>query len=188
MCFIRHADAECAVTTTSPSRGICTPHPTHLKCCRAPCSGEHNTPSHPFRCLRVSCCRAWCQCAVPSHPPIQADSIAARRESLELELQQELETSEAADLSATASSADEAAPTTTGSPTHVSPEAGDGATEAEPLENGPKKAGSDANEGMVEVKSESEDVGNDDALAEEQRRLEEIDKAEYEAEMAKMKK
>ncbi len=151
--------------------------------------GEHDTPSQYFRHRCVSCCRAGCHCCVVQcHPPIQAESIAARRKSLELELQQELETSEAAELAATASSADAAASSTASSPTHVSPEAGGGRTDAEPQEDEPKKAGTVNNEETIGTKRESEDIGNCDALAEEQRRLEEMDKAEYEAEMAKMKK
>ena len=136
------------------------------------------------------------RCLVLLNAADQAESIAARRKSLELEVQQELETSEAAELAAIASSAATAALTTTDSSTPsgndqhaVSLDAGGGsAGEAEPQENVSEKAGSEKGEGNVAAKSENDEAVDCDALAEEQRRLEESDKAEYDAEMARMKK
>lgn len=156
------------------------------------------SPFSTLRLLLVCSCFSW---AAKSN---QAQRIAARRESVELELQHEIESEDAAELAATAALA--------ASVSATDPDGGESLPAEDPAGGAETKSGRDGKstaEGdkAVEVpaqetsnkeeggtikgesdRSDSEGGNCDDALNEEQRRLEELDKAEHEADMARLKK
>lgn len=147
--------------------------------------------------------------------PTQAKKIEARRKSLELELLQEIESGDAPSLAGAAKSATTPAQNSSGSSTEpdsverVPSEAeretvtvcegknkGNGGTPVDSDTPDTWKKVKSGNKKREKTKNEADgggDEGGDNcdalaALAEEQRRLEEQDRLEHEAEMARLKK
>lgn len=132
----------------------------------------------------------------------QARRIEAHRKSIELELLQEIENGRAPELAATDESATTPAPNASGPSTdpdsveRLSPEGkntGNDGTSADNVESGNKERdGNKERETDNDAGSEADGGGEDPdglaALAEELRRLEEQDRLEHEAEMARLKK
>lgn len=116
----------------------------------------------------------------------QAQKIEERRKSLEIELLREIESGDALELAASTGSA------TTPAEDHEAKNTGDEGTMVDKIEGGKKDSEEDkGRDTKNETGGGSGEGGNDcdalAALAEEQRRLEELERLEHEAETARLK-